>query len=309
MKTQNQKAKFSFIKQTWYIVSTTNYNPCKLIKSNIGVLAILFFLSLRFESKAQTSASFTLSDTAYCAPKCIKVVSTTVNAKSYSWDFGDPGSVSVDTTQQSEHCYMSPGSYTISLSVKTTAGFMISQSHIINIYPVPEAQFTFGQISGNTYQFTSTSSGLSNGGKSGLVWYFGDTDTASANSVTHTYSSSPPDSVLAYLIVQNSWGCLDTAFIIINHLNPNDVKESAEEKGISLFPNPSIDGFFHLSFQNGNVADTELEIKNISGKLIFASRCIGTFQSINLSEEPDGLYLIHIYNNHYSCMRELILKR
>lgn len=112
---------------------------------------------------------------------------------SRSWNFGDGTAVSTATNPS--HVYTTAGSYTVSLTVTTTAG---SDSEVKTAYvnatptPVPPtAQFSGTPTAGPTpllVQFTDQSTP----GTSPITawaWTFGDGGTSASQSPSHTYSA------------------------------------------------------------------------------------------------------------------------
>ncbi len=66
-------------------------------------------------------------------------------------------------------------------------------------------------------------------------------------------------------------------------LNTSEAKDLHE---ISIFPNPN-NGFFTVSI---TIPDTDIEIYNIIGKLVYKNKLSSLNSEINLKEEPQGIY-------------------
>jgi large repetitive protein len=132
------------------------------------------------------------------------------NIASYLWDFGD-GNTSAAVNPF--HTYALPGTYAVKLIVNNTSGCADSVSHQVIIREMPDAQFTYQVVSGDScgvpqqLQFTNNSNGS--------VTYFWDFDidnpgthTSTLTHPSHTFTA--PGTYRMRLIAQNGLGCTDT---------------------------------------------------------------------------------------------------
>jgi beta propeller repeat protein len=101
-----------------------------------------------------------------------------------TWDFGD-GNISRE--QNPVHVYTTNGSYTVSLTVDTTAcRDMVTKQNLISVGGSPIPRFTANPTGGPfplTVQFTDASDGTPDT----WLWNFGDNQTAEAQNPVHTY--------------------------------------------------------------------------------------------------------------------------
>ena len=131
-------------------------------------------------------ASFTTSTTSGTYDLPVQFDSTSSGPiTEYLWDFGD-GSTS--TRPSPTHTYTSAGAYTVTLTVTGPGGIDTEIcSDCINVgHPAPIASFTPSTTSGIydlSVSFTSTSTGVI----TDLLWDFGDGNTSTEASPTHTY--------------------------------------------------------------------------------------------------------------------------
>jgi len=114
---------------------------------------------------------------------------STGGVTSWSWDFGDSGTSSV---QNPSHVYAAAGTYTVSLTV-TAPGGMDSETKVgyvvVSEHP-PIADFSGAPLSGLaplTVNFTNLTSG---GPATGGDWTFGDGGTSTALNPSHTYANA-----------------------------------------------------------------------------------------------------------------------
>src|SRR6267143_3145681 len=123
---------------------------------------------------------------------------------SRTWSFGD-GATS--TAQSPSHTYTAPGSYTVSLIVRSSSGNdTLAQASYINVFVKPTAQFSGSPTSGQTpltVQFTDQSTAGS-APITSWQWTFGDGGTSTARSPSHTYTN--PGSYTVSLTVTTSAG-------------------------------------------------------------------------------------------------------
>ena len=134
----------------------------------------------------------------------------------YAWDFGD-GNTGSGT--QVDHTYQTEGTFTVTLTVTNTSGHSASQTSTITVssLPVPSnIQITPSAQAvtlGESIDFTVTADDES-GGSLTYGWDFGDGNTGSGTSVSHTYAASGTYDVT--VTVTNSVGGSATESISIN---------------------------------------------------------------------------------------------
>ncbi|MBU6203976.1 MAG: PKD domain-containing protein [Bacteroidetes bacterium] len=144
--------------------------------------------------------------------------STSANAITYNWDFGNGITA---TTQNATTSYYS-GVYDVTLSLTDANGCSSSFTSpgLIQVYPSPVAAFTTTPELTDTIDIENgsiTFNNMSVGGNT-YNWDFGDGSTSSLFSPTHTYSS--PGIYTIELIVSNILGCSDTAILGPFFLSP-----------------------------------------------------------------------------------------
>ena len=145
--------------------------------------------------------------------------SSSANAATWKWDFGEPSSATnTSTAQNPTHTYTTVGKHLITLQVFTSGGCQ-SKVYTDSIYVsgLPKPSFTFGGVClpGNTV-FTNTSDVASGYSPYTYLWHFGEpssliADTSTATDGVHIYT--PPVPNLGYsvkLVATNRFGCTDS---------------------------------------------------------------------------------------------------
>jgi len=190
---------YTYNKAGKYTVSLTVKNAAgtstKTIKNYIIVNA----------APVKPVASFSASPTSGNAPLKVTFTDKSTNSPtSWKWTFGD-GKTS--TLKSPAYTYSKAGKYTVSLTVKNTAGTStktIKNYIIVNAAPVkPVSSFSAFPTSGKAplkVQFTDKSTGLPTSWK----WSFGDGTYSTAKSPAHTYSKAGKYTVS--LTVKNAKG-------------------------------------------------------------------------------------------------------
>jgi len=131
-----------------------------------------------------------------------------VNAlRSWRWDFGD-GTIQTFTAPPFQHTYTTAGDYSVKLVVTDASGCSdsITQSNIIHVTdPVPDFVSPDTLSCPNaTVRFTNTS--VATPGFTS-AWDFGDGNSSTANSPTHTYTATGLYTVT--LTITDIYGCID----------------------------------------------------------------------------------------------------
>ncbi len=102
------------------------------------------------------------------------------------------------------------GTYIVTITFTNECGFDTARQIII-IDPFPVAEFTVNDttqcLNGNSFVFTDGTT-VSSGTITAYLWQFGDGDTSTAQSPTHTYSAA--NTYTVRLIVTTENGCRDT---------------------------------------------------------------------------------------------------
>ncbi|PWE01257.1 PKD domain-containing protein [Marinilabilia rubra] len=215
-------------------------------------------------------------DESGCPPLMVSFYNNTLDATSYLWEFGD-GQVSQEA--EPTHTYRVPGTYTVTLTAYGPGGTLSADDVTIEVFETPVALFEpvpkVVYIPNDGVTFLNRSQGATM-----WHWLFGDGNSSSEFSPTHTYQDVGSYDVT--LNVENEKGCTDERTI------PDAVK--AEQGGEIDFPNaftPNKSGpsggnydygernnhVFYPFVQKG-IVEYKLQIYSRWGELVFESNDI-----------------------------------
>lgn len=135
------------------------------------------------------------------------------NVASWDWDVENDGNFDYDSNNI-QHQYATYGSYTVKLRVASNDGCVDSVTNVIQIFPNPEASFTYvSKCEGQTISFTNTTS-LAYGTLTNWIWNFSDgTPTTNAQSPTHIFANDGNYPV--NLLALTAEGCVDDTTISV----------------------------------------------------------------------------------------------
>jgi gliding motility-associated-like protein len=193
------------------------------------------------------------------------------DVSTYAWDFGDGNTTSqtVDPT----YTYHEPGVYTVSLSASNITGQVVTEtkSMIIEVFPLPVADFAVKPellyIPGDVLYTSNRCFGAS-----AYLWDFGDSFTSTEIEPTHVYKNEGQYDIT--LIAYTSHNCSDTAVhvngvrvqkggqvLVPNAFSPNTAGQGSASNGKNDIFLPMLRG----------VTEFELLIFNRWGELLFES--------------------------------------
>lgn len=151
------------------------------------------------------------SDTSGCQPLTVTFTAASNNGVNYTWNFGDSGT---GIGSPVVHTYYTPGSYTVTMTINTSAGCttQVTGNNHVTVHPLPVADFinnpTYATVISPTIQFFDKSTPVTK-----WQWSFRDPyspgkDSSTLQNPTHSFSST--GSYKVRLIVTNQFGCMDT---------------------------------------------------------------------------------------------------
>lgn len=173
------------------------------------LLLCLLISSFGF-SQTPPTAQFTASPLTVCLEQSIHFTNQSTAGSSpitsYSWDFGD-GNAS--TSQNPDHVYSAPGTYTVTLTVQASNGqadFELKAAYV-TVNPKPTPNFT--TTANGCSLPVSVNFGNTSTGAVSYNWNFGNSQTSTLqNPPAVNYTTAGTYNVT--LIATNSFGCKDT---------------------------------------------------------------------------------------------------
>ncbi|MBK9046013.1 MAG: PKD domain-containing protein [Bacteroidetes bacterium] len=177
-----------------------------------------------------------------CSPLAVTFTNNSLDATTYTWDFGD-GTTS--TASNPSHTYTTAGSYQVMLIASNANGCIdtLVFSNPIVVNQTPNANFSRTPVSGCTpvlVSFTNTSNQVSN---PVYAWDFGNGQTSSLASPTFNYTIAGNYQVM--LVVTNDAGCTDT---VIKSVTVNETPVAAASMGTTQGCSPVT-----VSFTNNSI--------------------------------------------------------
>jgi len=132
-------------------------------------------------------AAFNVTPTEGNAPLTVQFMDRSIGSvTTWLWDFGD-GSTS--TEQNLTYTYTVPGTYSVTLNASNAYGYSVSAPVTITVLESPVAGFTVDPTEGNA-PLTVQCTDQSTGNVTAWLWDFGDGNTSTEQSPTHTYEGS-----------------------------------------------------------------------------------------------------------------------
>ena len=138
------------------------------------------------------SANFNFTTVCVGTPTQFTSTSTTNPSgqpiQTYNWNFGDG---QTGTGQNTTHTYASPGNYQVILAVGCGGHCTDQITKTVNVYGQPTSNFTYTTVcKGTPTQFTSTATPPQGQQINSYQWNFGDGQTGSGQTVSHTYAQA-----------------------------------------------------------------------------------------------------------------------
>jgi len=159
------------------------------------------------------TANFTLTPLAGCPTLTVNFTNTSLNATSYSWNFGNSStSTATNVSQGFTNTLTTNRIYTVTLLAQTGSGCTDTKTATVNVFPKPTASFTLNAQTGCS-PISATFTNTSIGGVS-YLWNFGDNTSSTSASATlsHTYTNASLliQTYTPQLVVTSGNGCKDS---------------------------------------------------------------------------------------------------
>ncbi len=195
---------------THQYISPGNYNASLVVSYSTGCRDTV---TKPITVHGSPSVAFVVADSGGCATYCTDFQDLSIAndgvLSQWLWNFGD-SSVSASNTNI-EHCYPNSGLYTISLTVTNSFGCSAtnSQTNLITVYPIPDAEFTLSPQSTTTLDPVINFTDLSTGAVA-WQWDFRDPlNPALSNLTNPTHTYEDDGNYCIELVVENVFHCFD----------------------------------------------------------------------------------------------------
>ncbi len=235
--------------------------------------------------------------------ECVTVTffNQSVNAESYNWNFGDE---TTSTDEEPVHTYENPGTYTVTLTADGITGDeAIYEAEVVVTCPFTADFDVFADC--ENYTFVNESGNIDS-----YSWDFGDGNTGTGATPTHTYTEEGPMTVI--LTVTSSFGETATSeeTIDVSDCNPDTAIEDAEQWGGQLMPNPTSD-VCQITFPSAVEEGVALNITSLNGQLVYSELIPrnSTVWTLSLSDLAEGAYLIQLNTTDASFTNKLIITK
>jgi hypothetical protein len=195
----------------------------------------------------------------------------------------------VSGTSFTDNCLLYPGVYTYmvrALILQSSPGgtyYNLSQGISDTAWNNNDLKVHAGtdySIANNVVSFTNSSINATS-----YFWDFGDGETSTLENPVHTFLYGD----YTVILIANSSCDADTILIPVSVITGID--KITDRSGIRIYPNPSL-GRFWISFDSSNCPDANIEIYNNIGVVIFKTNILQENMEIDLSNYPDGIYIL-----------------
>jgi len=181
---------------TTYVVTGTDINGCSNSDTVIVTVNPLPIVNLSPQNATG------------CAPVCVNLTNTSSSSGNCSWSFGD-GSSSSNCAPS--HCYLFQGSYNPVLTLTDSNGCVGTGTANVTVYPIPDADFSFGPQPATIFESTINFYDLSSGAFiTNWNWTFGDPQNSSSTVQNPAFNYYDAGTYAATLVVTSNFGCTDS---------------------------------------------------------------------------------------------------
>lgn len=251
--------------------------------------------SVSFTGASELAADFSANVQEGCEALTVHFSNQSAgNPNNYAWTFNG-GIPSTSSAANPVVTYDQAGLYPVSLTVSNLLGSnSVTQDGYITVGSVPEADFSFAFQANNTISFSNqTQFDLET---PDYVWDFGDNQSSTAVSPSHTYQSDGLYTVT--LTATNECGTSTTSQMI--EIITVATEEVSSDHKISVSPNPARD-IITLKLAGDYVGDYRIALINSIGQVLLQEKTtksgpITEFQ-MDIRDLPGGTYFVLVTSN------------
>jgi PKD repeat protein len=269
-----------------FTVTTTDANSCTASSTPITT-------SVSASPQPTVTVTGSLS---FCEGDTVTLTSST--GDTYLWSNGA-------TTQSVE--ITASGSYTVSVTNSNVClGTGTSAATVVTVTPLPTAGFTSATAGfGYVFDFSNTSTG----GATDYLWDFGDGNTSTLATPSHTYTTNGAYTVT---LTASNGNCSDVSTATINADGVGIADVTPAVQAIRLYPNPTASNTT-LELTLSENKDVTITVVDITGKqhINFVQELnTGTnLVSLNTSELAGGIYFVTINDSVVNKVVKLVVSK
>ena len=217
----------------------------------------------------------------------------------WSWDFGDGSSSNL---QNPSYTYAAAGSYTVCLVTTNACGTNTVCNTIVVGCTPPNADF--GATLAN-FDVTFVDASSAPDPILSWMWDFGDGNTSTVQSPTHTYTTNGTYTVCLTVTTTCATDSTCQTFTFAN-----SVEENLLQSALEVYPNPTAENFF-LEIPEQVSSDLTVELFDFSGKLVLSEVIQKgiTKHQVEMNDLADGLYHLRVYNDQEAASFKVIRTR
>jgi PKD repeat protein len=225
---------------------------------------------------------------------------STSDTLSYSWSFGD-GNSSTDLSPS--NTFTSDGTYNVELTATTENGCSNTAIESLEIYPLPDAGFTFEHKGWGQYDFTPADANLVS-----YEWDFGDGKTSTDVAPYHEYDAEGDYDVMLTTTDDNSCISENTINVSVS----TSIEDKTVENPFNVFPNPFTQEL-NIVYELQNESKVIVEVYNLNGQLIESlvnqEQVEGKHQVQFETADASGIYLIKMVVDNNVYHQQIIKSR
>ncbi|MBI3511050.1 MAG: T9SS type A sorting domain-containing protein [Bacteroidetes bacterium] len=257
-----------------YTVQVTNANGCQSTVS----------APITVSASASPAPTITITgNTSICQGDMVTL--TASQGDTYMWSPGGQTTQSITVG--------TAGTYNVTETNSNACnGTGTSQNVVVTVHPLPVASYTYNSTNMPTVVFTNGSTGATT-----YTWDFGDSNSSSNLSPTHTYSGN--GNYTACLTAMTSFGCADSVCMpIMINVGINTVTPAGETT--TLYPNPANE---QINLEMNVLSDKEVSIVayDVTGKLMInENRALtsgNNLMTFDVTNWDNGIYFLRIIND------------
>ncbi|MFN4257061.1 MAG: PKD domain-containing protein [Saprospiraceae bacterium] len=267
----------TFLVEGEYTVTLLAINACDTARAE---QTVAFFLP--------PTADFFVPDTISSCTSPVVVAFQNLsspNSQVFIWSL--PGGIpAISNAQDAIISYTNSGTYTASLTVGNPAGNDdVTKTFVIEIKPVPTANFNAQAGANGTFTFTN----LSTGGDA-FAWFFGDGSTSSEQNPAHQYAQ-----IGAYTVtLQVLNACGVSVFQQTIEVTTVGTADFEAKNWVSIRPNP-VGDWLTLVVSEAAPLPERVRMFDVAGRLVWDKpQPVNYLQVLDVAGLPAGTYLLEV---------------